>query len=86
MTGSLGGSWLWERFDPFVDIPNGVCLTSHGGDAEDVTVDALQSFVDAVTRGDAPSSLDRTFTLDEIQEAHRFMEGNRAQGKLVVLL
>ena len=71
---------------PFVDIPNGVCLTSYGGDAEDVTVEALQSFVDAVTRGDAPSSLDRTFTLDEIQEAHRFMEGNRAQGKLVVVL
>ena len=86
MTGILGGSWLWESFDPFVDIPNGVCLTSYGGDAQDVTVEALQSFVDAVTRGDVPSSLDRTFKLDEIQEAHRFMENNRAQGKLVVLL
>ena len=50
------------------------------------SVEALQGFVDAVTRGDVPSNLDRAFTLDEIQEAHRFMEGDRAQSKLVVLL
>lgn len=86
MTGILGGSWVWERFDPFLDIPNGVCLTSYGGESDDVTAEDLQAYVDAVEGGEAPSNLDRTFALEEIQDAHRFMEANRARGKLVVVL
>ncbi|MCB9756170.1 MAG: zinc-binding dehydrogenase [Myxococcales bacterium] len=86
MTGILGGAWIWDGFQPLVDIPNGVALTSYGGGSEDVTVAELQGFVDAVARGDAPSNLDRTFTLDELPEAHRFMEANRAKGKLVVVV
>ncbi len=86
MTGMLGGEWIWRDFDPFVDLPNGVCLTSYGGGAEDVTAEELQDFVTAVERGEAPSNRGRTFALEELQEAHRFMEANRAKGKLVVVL
>lgn len=85
MTGILGGEWVWKEFQPFLDVPNGVFLTSYSGGSEDVTAEQLQAFVAAVAEGRAPSNLDRTFTLDEIQDAHRFMEANRAKGKLVVL-
>jgi len=86
MTGILGGEWVWDGFQPFLDVPNGVFLTSYGGGSEDVTAEQLQAFVSAVEAGEAPSNLDRTFTLEEIVDAHRFMEANRAKGKLVVVV
>ena len=85
MTGILGGEWVWNEFQPLVDIPNGVFLTSYGGGSEDVTADELQNYVDDVAAGIVPVGLDRTFDLDEIVEAHRYMEANKAKGKLVVL-
>jgi len=85
MTGILGGEWIWKNFEPLVDIPNGVFLTSYGGGSEDVTAEELQRYVDDVAAGTIPVSLDRTFHLDEIVEAHRYMEANKAKGKLVVL-
>lgn len=85
MTGILGGEWIWKDFEPLVDIPNGVCLTSYGGGSTDVTEQELQAFVNDVEAGRVPIALDRTFTLDEIVEAHRYMEANRARGKIVVL-
>lgn len=86
MTGMLGGAWIWERFDPFVDLPNGVCLTSYSGGWEDVTTTELQAYVDTVAKGNAPANLDRTFALGELQQAHRYMEANKARGKLVVVV
>lgn len=86
MTGMLGGEWLWPDFNPFVDLPNGVFLTSYGGGSEDLELEQLQAFVRAVERGEAPSNLDRSFTLEQIQDAHRYMEANKARGKLVVVL
>ena len=85
MTGILGGEWIWKDFEPLVDIPNGVFLTSYGGGSEDVTERELQDFVDDVEARRVPVSLDRAFTLDEIVDAHRYMEANQARGKIVVL-
>ena len=33
-----------------------------------------------------PKPAGRTFGLDELPEAHRYMEANKAEGKLVVLI
>ena len=85
MTGILGGEWVWKEFQPFLDVPNGVFLTSYGGESEDVSEEDLQAYLDDVAAGVVPVSLDRTFQLDEIVEAHRYMEADRARGKLVVL-
>jgi len=85
MTGILGGEWVWNGFEPFLDLPNGVFLTSYSGGSEDVTEAQLQAYVDDVAAGKIAVGLDRTFSLDEIVEAHRYMEANKAQGKLVVL-
>jgi NADPH:quinone reductase len=45
----------------------------------------LQDIIHAVEEGRYRVNLDRTFELDEIGDAHRYMEANRAVGKLVVL-
>lgn len=59
--------------------------TSYGGGSGDVTAEQLQAYVDDVAAGRVPVALDRTFTPDEIVEAHRHMEANKARGKVVVL-
>lgn len=45
----------------------------------------FQEIVDAVEAGRYRVNLDRTFAMSEIADAHRYMEANRAVGKLVVL-
>lgn len=47
--------------------------------------EVYQGIVDAVAEGRYRVNLDRTFALSEIAEAHRYMEANRAVGKVVVL-
>lgn len=87
-TGMLGNAWVLERFEPVADIPSTVRLTVyHSGttSAEHSTV-ALQAIVDGVAAGRFRPNLQRRFHLDEIVEAHTFMEQNRASGKLVVVL
>jgi NADPH:quinone reductase-like Zn-dependent oxidoreductase len=37
-----------------------------------------------VAEGRYPSHLDRIFPFDQLVEAHRYMEDNRATGKVVV--
>jgi NADPH:quinone reductase-like Zn-dependent oxidoreductase len=39
--------------------------------------------VDGVAQGRYEPKIDRVFRLDEIAEAHRYMEANRATGKVV---
>jgi NADPH:quinone reductase-like Zn-dependent oxidoreductase len=85
-SGILGNAWVFERFEPLVDIPSGVKLTVY--DSETITAansaGPLQRIVDGVAAGRYRVSLDRVFALDEIAEAHRYMEENRATGKLLV--
>jgi NADPH:quinone reductase-like Zn-dependent oxidoreductase len=45
----------------------------------------FQEIVDAVQDGRLRVNLNRTFEMTEIAEAHRYMEANRAAGKVVVL-
>jgi NADPH:quinone reductase-like Zn-dependent oxidoreductase len=45
----------------------------------------MQDIVRAVEQGRYRANVDRTFPLDEIADAHRYMEDNRASGKVVGL-
>jgi len=42
--------------------------------------------IDDVAGAQAKVNIDRVFQFDEIVAAHRYMEENRASGKLVVLV
>jgi len=85
-SGILGNAWVFERFEPLVDIPSTIRLSVY--DSETITAansgTALQRIVDGVAACRYRVNLDRVFSLDEIAEAHRTMKESRATGKLVV--
>jgi NADPH:quinone reductase-like Zn-dependent oxidoreductase len=84
MTGMVGDSWELERFSPMGDIPTAVNLTTYSGGAEDFASTPLQQVVDAVEAGTFRPPIGKTFSIDEIVEAHRTMENNTAGGKIVI--
>ncbi len=86
MTGIVGNRWEFENFSPMGAIPTAVNLTTYSGGAEDFVATPLQEFVDEVEQGRAKAPIGRVFPIDEIVEAHRVMEENRAHGKIVVVL
>ena len=61
------------------------CLTSYSGDSEDFLRTPLEDLAQQVAEGSLRVTLGRTFRLDDIAEAHRCMEENRAGGKIVVV-
>lgn len=83
-TGMLSNQWTVENFYPIDYLPRGVRLAAYGGDAGDLSADVLQQFLDAVAARPATVPIDRVFTLDQIREAHAYMESGNATGKLVV--
>jgi NADPH2:quinone reductase len=86
MTGILSGEWTMKEFTPMGDIPSTGRLTVFMSDVENVAPELLQAFIDAVANGSVKLNIDRTFKLDDIAEAHTYMESNKAKGKLVVEL
>lgn len=87
-TGILGNAWVMDRFEPLEDIPSTVKLTTYhsGTTSAERSTAALQEIVDGVAAGRYRVNLQRTFRLEEIVEAHRFMEESRGSGKLVVVV
>lgn len=66
-------------------IPTSVCLTTYDGGPKAFMSTPLQEMVEQIEAGTLPIQVGKTFRLDEIVEAHRTMEENRAGGKIVVL-
>ncbi|WCT12515.1 zinc-binding alcohol dehydrogenase family protein [Mucilaginibacter jinjuensis] len=86
MTGILGGSWTLNEFTPMGDIPSLGRLTVYMGDAANLDKERLQEFIDAVADGKINLNIDKVFKLDEVAEAHAYMESNQAKGKIVVTI
>jgi NADPH:quinone reductase-like Zn-dependent oxidoreductase len=85
MTGMVGNKWSFDNFSPMEAIPTAVCLTTYDGGPDDFMLTPLAELVEEIAAGKLQVQAARTFRLDEIVEAHRFMEENRAGGKIVVL-
>ena len=85
MTGIVGNKWSFENFAPMDAIPTAVSLTTYAGESEDFMRTPLQELVDQIAGGTLHVQIGKTFHLDEIVEAHRCMEDNKAGGKIVVL-
>lgn len=84
-SGMLSNEWTVPDFYPISYIPTGVRLTGYGGEASDLPVDVLQTFLNDVAAGRLSVPIDRTYTLDDIAIAHADMDAGNAIGKLVVL-
>ena len=86
LTGMVGNKWSIDNFEPMDAIPTAVCLTTYDGGAEDFMLTPLNELVQRVAAGKLHVQVGRTFHLDQIVDAHRCMEENRAGGKIVVLV
>jgi NADPH2:quinone reductase len=88
--GFLGGLAPIEGFDPLMDLPSGVQLTTFAsafvlGDEYFPTTDVpLQEIIEKAARGVFAAKPVRVFGFEEIVEAHRLLDSGRAGGKLVV--
>ncbi len=84
MTGMLSESWSIPDFAPMEFIPPTVRLTSYDSGSVRSPAHVFQAFLEAVEAGRIALRIGKVFSLVEIVEAHRFMESNRADGKIVV--
>ena len=85
VTGIVGNSWSLDEFQPMAAIPTSVYLTAYHGDVEQFMRMPLQELVDRVADGSMPIQIGKVFHIDDIVEAHRLMDSNKAGGKIVVL-
>jgi len=85
MTGIVGNKWSFEDFAPMEAIPTAVSLTTYAGESEDFMRMPLEELVEQIAAGTLHVQVGRIFHLDQIVEAHRCMEENKAGGKIVVL-
>lgn len=91
LAGFLGGLAPIASFNPLLQMPSGVNFSFFGsfvfGAPEFPVSDVpFQAIVDRVAAGKYQAKPARVFPFEEIQEAHRVMESNQANGKLVVRL
>jgi NADPH2:quinone reductase len=86
MAGILGGAWELSGFRPMDDIPTGVRLTAYSGTAQDITPAELSRYIGMVEDGTLSLMLGPTFPFEALVDAHRAMDGNSANGKIVVVV
>jgi NADPH:quinone reductase-like Zn-dependent oxidoreductase len=85
MTGMVGNKWSFDEFDPMAAIPTAVGLTTYAGEAEDFMRMPLEDLIKQIATSALTVQVGKVFHLDEIVEAHRLMDSNKAGGKIVML-
>ena len=85
MTGIVGNKWTFDSFAPMEAIPSAVGLTVYAGESDDFMRTPLEDLAQQIAAKTLEIQIGRVFHLDEIVEAHRLMEDNKAGGKIVVL-
>ncbi|HSD63001.1 MAG TPA: zinc-binding dehydrogenase [Ignavibacteriaceae bacterium] len=86
MIGGLGMEWSLKEFSPMGAIPNLGRLTMYGSDPSRMSRDDLQRYIDDIENNRIELITDKVFILDDIVEAHKYMESNEARGRIVVVV
>ena len=81
----VGNAWAFENFSPMEAIPSTVCLTVYDGGVPEFMGTPLTHLAKQVEEGKLKVRIGKVFRLEQIVEAHRTMEENKAGGKIVVL-
>jgi len=90
--GFLGGGDPIAGFDPLAHMPSGVHLSFFAsaftfGNADYPLTDIpFQEIVDCVANGTYKAKPARVFAFEDVADAHRLMESNKANGKIVIRL
>ncbi|MCI3937253.1 zinc-binding dehydrogenase [Chryseobacterium aahli] len=67
-------------------IPAATFLTVYDSGQMRVEGKYFQDFIDEIENGNIHPKIKKVFSLEEITEAHTFMESNSGGGKIVVVL
>ncbi|KFF00632.1 NADPH:quinone reductase [Chryseobacterium formosense] len=86
MTGMLSEQWSIKDFAPMDYIPAGTFLTVYDSGQMRMDGHYFQDFINEIENGNIHPKIKKVFKLEEIVEAHTFMESNSGGGKIVVVL
>lgn len=82
-TGLLGRSWYLEEFDPTYELRNSIYLTTfYSGNVSERRIQEMFDYIDKYNIEMKP---EKVFALEEIRDAHRYLEGKDSFGKVVVV-
>ena len=79
----ISGKWTMDGFDPITDIPDGAFLTSfYSGNVSDARMQKMLDFVETCHADLGPEKVFQG--LDQVKEAHRYLESSESFGKVVI--
>ena len=82
-TGQLGNIWCVNDFDPIIELKNNSYLTAfYSGNVSQAKLDAM---FDYIRQFDVKILIERVFALEQVPEAHRFLQSADGFGKVVVM-
>ena len=82
-TGLLGGKWYLEDFDPTRDIKNNAYLTTfYSGNVNGEKINSMLNYIEKYKIDVKPEKI---FSLDEIVEAHKYLDSSSGFGKIIVI-
>ena len=82
-TGQLGNIWYVNDFDPIIELKNNSYLTAfYSGNVSQAKLDAM---FDYIRQFSVKILIERVFTLEQVPEAHRFLQSTDGFGKVVVM-
>nr|POF27670.1 quinone oxidoreductase pig3 [Quercus suber] len=85
LVGLVGGTPSVQDFNPLAMIQTERYLTAYGERTFTSTNFPLDSLLEQIVAGSLKVPLGKVFKMDQIAEAHEFMESNQSCGKIVVL-
>ena len=82
-TGQLGNIWYVNDFDPIIELKNNSYLTAfYSGNVSQAKLDAM---FDYIRQFNVKILIERVFALEQVPEAHRFLQSADGFGKVVVV-
>lgn len=82
-TGQLGNQWYLPQFDPIMDIaPNAYLTSFYSGNVNNEKLNDMLKLIEEKRVVVKPTKI---FLLDELPQAHQFLESKQSFGKVIVL-
>ncbi len=82
--GQLGGKWYLEEFDPIMELKNNVYLTTfYSGNVSEEKIGEMLRFIEEYQVDVSPV---KVFSLEEVAQAHQYLESKQGYGKVVCIV
>lgn len=82
-TGQFGGKWFLEDFDPIMELKHNSYLTTFH--SSDVSGEKLNELLAYIQRKSVAVEPKKVFMLEEVAQAHAFLQSQASFGKVIVL-